>query len=293
MDCTVLEANGKVGNDQDIDLDLNDLAQNFDPDQEHANEEILQILQDEAFYETFRNALSISQTRNNSEWRDYLRLLDMERKAYELQQKLNDPNPEAHKRIDEKRKHNEELQRIVNPEGKVFGMVWCGDLNKRRTNSTGAKEDDFTPVQTKNKKKRSAKTAQFSSSPEEDQEQGRKSVRKKRNRSLSEGNDVAARNIYEVLDLEEDSEDQGTDDEVYAPVEADEEVPLVVDEDEGEIVYLDGESPEKQDRGVTLVENPGLEEEPRREVELEPEKPKKTPAPSNKTVLEDSESSTM
>ena len=81
-------------------------------------------------------------------------------------------------------------------------------------------------------------------------------------RSLSEST-ISSRNIYEVLTLDEGDEDTDDEeiDEIYAPL----------DRDEDEVVFLDGEDGEQQ-----------------KSPEPEKQKKKNGPVKSNKTVLEDS-----
>ena len=65
-------------------------------------------------------------------------------------------------------------------DGSVCGMVWCGDLDRRRNSIGEGEKDEFTPVV---RKKRNARTAQFSSSPEEIEIL--KSIKKKTKKNLS------------------------------------------------------------------------------------------------------------
>ena len=85
--------------------------------------------------ETFQNS-----KRNSSfqEWPDYLKVTDLQRRAYELDLKLKNPS-RAHE-VDEERKKNEEIQRTCNPEGKHYGAIWCGELPPKE-----AADDQPTP----------------------------------------------------------------------------------------------------------------------------------------------------
>ena len=135
--------------------------------------------------------------KNSSDYHFYLKALDLERRAYEITKKLADPANAA--QVDAERRRNEDLQLRYNRDGSQMGMVWCGTLPRRR-NSLPAQEagasamDDegFTPVRPRRKKR----TAQFSSSPE-DESKPKKHL-KKRSRSMrSQRTEVS--NFFEAL----------------------------------------------------------------------------------------------
>ena len=142
---------------------------------------------------------------------DYLKLIDIERKAWVLQRKLK--NPSQAEEIDREERRLEEIQRRENPDGSRYGYIWMGKLDDeeeergRRRNSTGSVREDFTMVKDKKKKKRKVKTAQFSSSPEEI---ARVKSKKKKVRTSSDSRISARQNMYEVLTMEdtEDEEDE-------------------------------------------------------------------------------------
>ena len=142
---------------------------------------------------------------------DYLKLIDIERKAWVLQRKLK--NPSQAEDIDREERRLEEIQRRENPDGSRYGYIWMGKLDDeeeergRRRNSTGSVRGDFTMVKDKKKKKRKVKTAQFSSSPEEI---ARVKSKKKKVRTSSDSRISARQNMYEVLTMEdtEDEEDE-------------------------------------------------------------------------------------
>ena len=176
--------------------------------------------------------------KDNAAWPQYLKVVDLERRAYEVTKKLQDPDNAS--AVDEERKRNEDLQRRFNPKGDKYGFVWCGPLARR--NSTGSsstlaqdpvqKEDDgFTPVQRRQRKKR---TAHFSSSPEEGKEISAKQVRK-RSRSVKTSDRTEVRNFFAALansSINKDkdplapSADEREEGEIPNPDEADQTVDL-------------------------------------------------------------------
>ena len=139
---------------------------------------------------------------------DYLKLIDIERKAWVLQRKLK--NPSQVEEIDREERRLEEIQRRENPDGTRYGYIWMGKLDDgeeergRRRNSTGSVRGEFTMVKDKRKKKRKMKSAQFSSSPEE---VARVKSKKKKVRTSSDSRVSARKNMYEVLTVE-DTEDE-------------------------------------------------------------------------------------
>ena len=136
-------------------------------------------------------------------------VLDVERRQYELKRKADDPT-RAYE-VDNERAKNEEIQRRWNQDGHIYGMVWCGELRERSNSFSTLNElqvepadpdkflrtrdDGFTPVRPKKKR-----TANFSSSPEDEDPLKKTHMPKKRTKSMSENSGAAGvSNFFQVL----------------------------------------------------------------------------------------------
>ena len=175
---------------------------------------------------------------NPSGWAKYLRILDIERRAWELQQKLDDPS--RSEQIDEERKRNERLQELYNPDGHRYGFIWCGEKKMRRNTISVPREvnleEEVLPTprtqddlsETPRTRKRLAQFSSLETSPEEWLTAGRtsknKSAKKKMKQFQVETPETIVRNFYTVLDSiqaevdipQETHEDK--DEEIYGPV---------------------------------------------------------------------------
>ena len=197
--------------------------------------------------------------KNNAVWPQYLKVVDLERRAYEVTKKLQDPANAA--AVDEERRKNEDLQRRFNPKGDKYGFVWCGPLQPlQRRNSTGSsaqqnqpttsEADGFTPVQRRHRKKR---TAHFSSSPEDEDFTSVKQVRK-RSKSVKSTERTEVRNFFAAL--------------ANSSINRDDADPLAPSADEKE----EGEITNQEDRADLTVDlSSGEEDKAKEDKEEQPE----------------------
>ena len=208
VETTAAGDNAQINNFIDVN-NINDTFSGLSSDTSD-NDSVVSVIENENAAKTKTDAAAAIElylkNKNSSDYKTYLKALDLERRAYEITKKLADPANAA--QVDAERRRNEELQRLYNRDGSKMGMVWCGDLPRRRNSlpssstrpsaearpsPSAADDDGFTPVQSRRKKR----TAQFSSSPEDDIKSKKRHL-KKRSRSMrTQRTEVS--NFFEAL----------------------------------------------------------------------------------------------
>lgn len=209
---------------------------------------------------------------NSSDWGKYLHCVDIERRAWELQRKLDDPS--CAEQVDQERRRNERIQEQYNPDGHRYGFIWCGTKTRRNSISVPREvnlEEEVSPrsrtqddiPDTPKTRKRLAQFSSPDTSPEEWRTANRtknKSAKKKLKQLQVETADTIVRNFYSVLDTIQNEVDvhpeaiDDKDDEIYGPIIRNPLHITTLDEDgnsndieEGEIVTIKDDEEENKE----------------------------------------------
>lgn len=195
-------------------IDVNNINDTFDnlkdSDEESQNNTVIENIASITDIST-QSVNNYINNKNSTDWPEYLRVVDLERRNHEMQEMLD--HPERAPEIRARRKANEEFQKKYNPDGRMYGAIWCGDLRRRcqsesldqttepsttepSTMSIGDDDEGYTPV-TAGRRKR---PLNLSSSPEDSATGQRRKPARKRTRSLNPNPEaIATRNSFQIL----------------------------------------------------------------------------------------------